>query len=339
MLQIVQGDSKSYYASVVVNAKKSNFTIEFSFGLDSKLHALLEKFTVGECLVIDISMPSIDAARMIFKAMRAMNVRDVNVSGVDIAILLKNGWTQDAMNEYVHAAISKVNEFWKINSVGSSGQSGAELAALISAYALGIQACAYMPKGFTQRTPQGVDAQNDRQTIFNQIENGALAFNPKLTANKFVFFWGATSPFSNWHPSTFTANEIIFNDSEQYMMYQKAILFGDFDVAEKILLAKSPRESKSLGRLVKNFDEDVWVKHRVEIMISGCRCKFSQNPALKDALLSTGDGIMVEASPFDTVWGVGLAESDGRIFDQTKWRGLNLLGKALEVVRKELASQ
>jgi ribA/ribD-fused uncharacterized protein len=152
-------------------------------------------------------------------------------------------------------------------------------------------------------------------------------------AHNFTFFWQNRSPFSNWYPSIFTHNGITFSRGEQYMMYQKAMMFGDVNIAQAILLTGNPKEQKDLGRMVANYDDAVWSDKRVEVMVDGLFEKFNQNPIPKEALLNTGDTIMVEASPVDRIWGIGLTEDDPRAIDQKQWRGQNLLGITLMKVR------
>ncbi|WP_229217079.1 NADAR family protein [Dyadobacter luteus] len=123
------------------------------------------------------------------------------------------------------------------------------------------------------------------------------------------------------------------------MMAQKAMLFGDLDTYDRILNARTPAEAKDLGRKVKNFDEDVWNKERINIVIQGNLQKFGQNKNLKDFLLNTKDRVLVEASPVDTIWGIGLAADDVKTENPSKWDGLNLLGFALMTARDILGQQ
>ncbi|MBN3776627.1 NADAR family protein [Burkholderia sp. Ac-20345] len=150
-------------------------------------------------------------------------------------------------------------------------------------------------------------------------------------------FFGAADVFSNWHPCSFTYHEVTFNCVEQFVMYAKALLFDDHATAAEILASRSPREQKRLGRSVRGFDEAGWLHVRESIMFVGCREKFRQNEAFAAALRETGSTILVEASPFDRVWGIGLAERDRRIADPSAWQGLNLLGNALMRVRDVLS--
>ena len=121
------------------------------------------------------------------------------------------------------------------------------------------------------------------------------------------------------------------------MMWRKAKLFGDDEVADKILAIDHPSEAKALGRQVRDFDERVWEAERFEIVVAGSVAKFGQHEELGAFLRGTGDRVLVEASPLDRVWGIGLAASDPAASDPTRWRGLNLLGFALMEARALLA--
>lgn len=122
------------------------------------------------------------------------------------------------------------------------------------------------------------------------------------------------------------------------MMVRKARLFGDEDAARLILHTASPNEAKKLGRKVRGFSDAVWIEHREEIVYTGNLAKFSQNRSLRSFLLATQDSILVEASPVDAIWGIGLAQDDPRAGEVSTWRGLNLLGFALTKVREHLES-
>ena len=158
---------------------------------------------------------------------------------------------------------------------------------------------------------------------------------------EFLFFWGHTAKgreigkhvLSHWWPATFALDGQTYASAEQYMMAQKAKLFGDEDAHARILATTSPSEAKKLGRRVKGFDEALWVAHRFEIAVRGNIAKFGQNLELKDWLVGTGDCVLVEASPVDRIWGIGLAADDTRAGDPRTWRGLNLLGFALMKAR------
>ena len=162
---------------------------------------------------------------------------------------------------------------------------------------------------------------------------------------KYLFFWGHTAKragtirqecLSQWYPATFIENGRVFATAEHYMMFHKATLFGDTEIAERALDAPSPGAAKSLGRAVRGFDEAEWEAQRSGIVIAANLEKFAQNAALKAFLLATGDQVLVEASPKDTVWGIGLDASDPAARDPWQWRGLNLLGFALMTVRDRL---
>lgn len=162
---------------------------------------------------------------------------------------------------------------------------------------------------------------------------------------KYLFFWGHTphndglitsSCLSQWWNCDFESNGLLFRSTEHWMMYQKAVLFEDFQVADKILNCLTPGEAKELGRKVSNFDDSIWNEHRMDIVIQGNRLKFSQNEELKTFLLNTKQRVLVEASPVDEIWGVGLSKDSDKIENPDTWRGLNLLGFALMEVRDVL---
>lgn len=152
-----------------------------------------------------------------------------------------------------------------------------------------------------------------------------------------VLFWGGV--FSQWYQSPFIANSIRFDNAEQWMMWNKAVLFGDKEAAEKILRTSDPKRIKAIGRAVKNFDTKKWNAAAFDIVVEGSFHKFSQDTGLMDILVETGDDILVEASPYDNIWGVGMHSDDPDIFDQKKWKGTNLLGKALMVTRAKLRNE
>jgi ribA/ribD-fused uncharacterized protein len=150
---------------------------------------------------------------------------------------------------------------------------------------------------------------------------------------KFVFFWESDSPFSNWYPQSFIHDGVEYNCSEQYMMVKKAEIFNDTEVAQLIMEQKSPRQQKFLGRQVRGFDSTVWMEQCEEIMIPALVSKFTQDDFSLKCLLDTGDATIVEASPYDKVWGIGMDKNDPRAIYPDKWDGLNLLGNVLMKTR------
>lgn len=144
-------------------------------------------------------------------------------------------------------------------------------------------------------------------------------------------FW--RGEFSQWYMSKFTWKGRTFTSCEQWMMFNKAIVFGDNTTAQKILDIQSPKVCKSLGRSVKNFDNGKWQSVKLAIVIRGAFLKYSQNEKLKRLLLETGDEILCEASPYDNMWGVGLSENNPDHANPCRWKGTNLLGQALMIVR------
>ena len=153
---------------------------------------------------------------------------------------------------------------------------------------------------------------------------------------KYVFFWKTASPFSNWHPSKFTLDGQVFENMEQYMMWSKAMLMVDTETAQKILLTSDPRTIKALGREVRNFNSYLWDKVKYGVVYGGCYAKFTQNEKIKKVLMDTGDKVLVEASPFDKIWGIGLDEEMAKKTDSKDWPGENLLGKILTNLRDDL---
>ncbi|RZJ56114.1 MAG: NADAR family protein [Flavobacterium sp.] len=163
--------------------------------------------------------------------------------------------------------------------------------------------------------------------------------------NKFLFFWGhqpnkdgsvSKTCFSQWWLSSFEVNGITYKTAEHWMMAKKAELFNDQKVLEKIIQSKTPAEAKKLGREVKNYVDTIWLENRFEIVKEGNLLKFSQNKDLKEFLINTNERILVEASPVDPIWGIGMASDHKDVNNPEKWKGLNLLGFALMEVRDEL---
>jgi len=163
--------------------------------------------------------------------------------------------------------------------------------------------------------------------------------------DKYLFFWGhqkskdgapTASCFSQWWNSPFVVDDVRYNTAEHWMMAQKAFLFNDKEIFAKITAANSPVEVKALGRQVRNFDEAVWNAKRFEIVVAGNLQKFLQNKDLKEFLLNTKDRVLVEASPVDRIWGIGLAADNEKATNPKRWNGLNLLGFALMEVRDML---
>lgn len=144
----------------------------------------------------------------------------------------------------------------------------------------------------------------------------------------------ANGYLSNWYLSKFKAEGIRYSSMEQYMMYQKAILFHDTETAGQILNTDNVGKIKALGRSVKNYEDVIWNGMRQLIVFQGLYAKFSQNDDLKQMLLKTGDVLLAECAVQDQIWGIGLSMKDDRRMDIREWRGQNLLGFALMQVRK-----
>lgn len=151
-----------------------------------------------------------------------------------------------------------------------------------------------------------------------------------------ICFHNPNEPYgflSNWYLCDFTVDDIKYTSTEQYMMYQKAILFNDTEIAEQILSTSDVALIKKLGRKVKNFDEKIWDKNKADIVKEGLFNKFSQNPDLKEKLLETSPCLLAECAVHDRIWGIGLSMTDPNRLTLNSWRGENLLGSLLMMVR------
>ncbi|MYR59161.1 DUF1768 domain-containing protein, partial [Streptomyces sp. SID625] len=176
-----------------------------------------------------------------------------------------------------------------------------------------------------------------REVLVSAVRAGAVI--------KYLHFWGhsprpdgriGASCLSQWWPSPFTVDGVAYASAEHWMMAGKARLFGDAEGERRVLAAGHPSQAKKAGRLVRGFDDAIWARERFGIVVEGSVHKFAVHPALRDFLLATGDRVLVEASPVDRVWGIGLAAGDDAASDPERWRGPNLLGFALMEARERL---
>lgn len=165
---------------------------------------------------------------------------------------------------------------------------------------------------------------------------------------KFIFFWGhkpeadgsvTKSCFSQWWDCRFTIDGVEYRTAEQYMMAQKAVLFGDEAVRKEIMAADHPKQFKDLGRKISGFKQEIWDKNCCDIVIKGNVAKFSQNEDLKAFLLGTNMRVLVEASPYDKIWGIGMGADDRRSENPTLWNGTNYLGFCLMEARDIIREQ
>lgn len=174
----------------------------------------------------------------------------------------------------------------------------------------------------------------DVNWLTQKVDNGETV--------KFIFFWGHTNKtgesvgkfvFSQWWESPFTVAGITYKTAEHWMMAQKALLFNDQKSFDKIIACKKPAEAKTLGRQILGYNEELWSENKFNIARDGNIHKFNQNHALGEYLLTTNDCVIVEASPVDVIWGIGLAQDNTKVDDIYSWRGENLLGFVLMEVR------
>jgi ribA/ribD-fused uncharacterized protein len=185
-----------------------------------------------------------------------------------------------------------------------------------------------------------VSAARTREALITAIRAGERP--------KYVLFWGhrplpngeiGKSCFSQWwEGAPFGVEGVTYRTAEHWMMAEKARLFGDETTRTRILKAANPGAAKRLGRGVTGFDSARWDEARFEVVVQGNVAKFGQHPPLREFLLNTGRRILVEASPVDRIWGIGLAANDPGAEDPEQWRGLNLLGFALMEARARLAA-
>ncbi|MFI6934490.1 NADAR family protein [Streptomyces sp. NPDC050287] len=176
-----------------------------------------------------------------------------------------------------------------------------------------------------------------REALIREVRAGARI--------KYLHFWGhrprpdgriGASCLSQWWPSPFTVDGVTYATAEHWMMARKARLFEDAEAERRVLAAGHPAEAKKAGRQVRGFDQAVWERERFGIVVEGNVHKFASDPELREFLLNTGERILVEASPVDLVWGIGLAADDPAAQDPERWRGPNLLGFALIKARERL---
>ncbi|MEV0736318.1 NADAR family protein [Streptomyces sp. NPDC050549] len=192
--------------------------------------------------------------------------------------------------------------------------------------------------GITGKLAAGAAQKIDSQeALIREVRAGARV--------KYLHFWGhrprpdgrvGASCLSQWWPSPFTVDGVTYATAEHWMMAGKARLFGDGDALARVLAAGHPSVAKKAGRLVRGFDEETWTRERFGIVVEGSVHKFAADEELRAFLLGTGKRVLVEASPVDRVWGIGLAADDAAAEDPERWRGPNLLGFALMEARERL---
>lgn len=179
---------------------------------------------------------------------------------------------------------------------------------------------------------------DSREALVKAVRAGATV--------KYLHFWGhrplpsgrlGPGCLSQWWPSPFTVDGVAYATAEHWMMAAKARLFGDPEGERRALAATHPAEAKKAGAQVRGFDEETWRRERYGIVVEGNVHKFTADEELRRFLLGTGDRVLVEASPVDRIWGIGLTTADEAAHDPARWRGQNLLGFALMEARARAA--
>lgn len=152
-----------------------------------------------------------------------------------------------------------------------------------------------------------------------------------------VYFWNGI--YSQWSKSKFTEGEIEYPNAEKYMMMKKAEVFGAHEILFQMMKTDNPKTVKALGRKIKNFTDSKWDAHKMEIVTQASYLKFTQNPSLLKQLLAEQHLELVEASPVDKVWGIGLHYDNDEVLDKSKWKGQNLLGKCIMKAREQIINE
>lgn len=176
----------------------------------------------------------------------------------------------------------------------------------------------------------------DRDELIAAVEGGERF--------DYVFFWQpdprqdpvGVEGLSQWYPSPFVAGDAFYRTAEHWMMAEKARVFGDEARRQAILACRTPKEAKAHGRAVQGFDQTIWFRERLRIVREGSLHKFRADPALRELLVGTDDAVLVEASPLDRIWGIGLAADHPKAVEPASWPGENLLGFVLMEVREAL---
>ena len=178
----------------------------------------------------------------------------------------------------------------------------------------------------------------DPESVYNYQVRALMARVPSgvrmhdlVVRDGYALFWSEWP--SQWTWSPFTIDNVRYNCAEQWMMASKARLFDDKESLRMIMGATDPSDQKRYGRKVRGFDEQKWSSVAYKVVLQGTLEKYRQNKELCDKLIATAGLTMVEASPKDKIWGIGLDKSHKDATKPGRWLGKNLLGKALDEAR------
>ncbi|HYV92554.1 MAG TPA: NADAR family protein [Chitinophagales bacterium] len=163
--------------------------------------------------------------------------------------------------------------------------------------------------------------------------------NQKNMKEEFIFYFGPDSVFSHWYKCNFAIDGKNYCCVEQYIMYKKAILFNDLEIANKILHSSDPQRHRYLGKQVAGFIKSVWQNECKQYAYEANYAKFTESEKLMKALVDTKEKSLAEASPYDRNWGIGLSVANPRNQDRKNWRGKNWCGEVLELVRRNILMQ
>ena len=297
---------------------------------------------------------------LIYVMNKAVELSENNAPDLDNIHELGEGWVaEETLGIALYCALKYQNDFSKavtvaVNHNGDSDSTGAVTGNIVGAL-LGYGAIEDKWKKDLELADVILELADDlcRDCPLNELnlyEDCAWStkyvsmhrYQPTPTRPAYTFFWKAdeeNGEFSNWYPRPFVIDDFEYLFVEQYMMAQKARLFHDSKRYTQILRAQTPRQCKDLGKQVTPFDPAAWDAVKYEVVKTGNRAKYEQNPDLLTKLLATGNSILAEASKKDDIWGIAMKADIAAVTDPKQWPGQNLLGKLLMELREELGKK